>query len=94
MTALFIQIFLIACVGCNAFNAIVFSRREASCWRGPPSWLHSSEDDDPDLPLLNEDDRNDSALESGLTKENLPFQTDGGVIMPEGGANPCVIKVS
>lgn len=23
----------------------------------------------------------------------LPFQTDGGVIMPEGGANPCVIKV-
>ena len=23
-----------------------------------------------------------------------PFQTDGGVIMPEGGANPCVIKVS
>ena len=22
-----------------------------------------------------------------------PFQTDGGVIMPEGGANPCVIKV-
>lgn len=24
---------------------------------------------------------------------NAPFQTDGGVIMPEGGANPCVIKV-
>jgi len=23
----------------------------------------------------------------------MPFQTDGGVIMPEGGANPCVIKV-
>lgn len=22
-----------------------------------------------------------------------PFQTEGGVIMPEGGANPCVIKV-
>lgn len=24
---------------------------------------------------------------------STPFQTDGGVIMPEGGANPCVIKV-
>lgn len=23
----------------------------------------------------------------------VPLQTDGGVIMPEGGANPCVIKV-
>jgi hypothetical protein len=22
-----------------------------------------------------------------------PFQTEGGVIMPEGGANPCIIKV-
>jgi hypothetical protein len=29
-----------------------------------------------------------------LQRESLPFQTDGGVIMPEGGANPCVIKVS
>ncbi|KAL3789022.1 hypothetical protein HJC23_008169 [Cyclotella cryptica] len=28
-----------------------------------------------------------------LKRESLPFQTDGGVIMPEGGANPCVIKV-
>ena len=30
----------------------------------------------------------------GLSSMSNPFQTDGGVIMPEGGANPCVIKVS
>lgn len=38
----------------------------------------------------------DAAVGSGAgygVSERLPFQTDGGVIMPEGGANPCVIKV-
>jgi len=59
--------------------------------------MDQSKDDDEDLDVysssssLSEDDvRN----KNGLTKENLPFQkTDGGVIMPEDGANPCVIKV-
>ena len=59
----------------------------------------SNDDDEEDLDVyssssssLSEDDvRN----KNGLTKENLPFQkTDGGAIMPEDGANPCVIKVS
>ena len=58
----------------------------------------SKDDDEEDLDVysssssLSEDDvRN----KNGLTKENLPFQkTDGGAIMPEDGANPCVIKVS
>ena len=95
MTALFIQIFFIACVGCNAFNAVVLSRRAAtSCRTGPPSLLYSSEDDDLDSLLSSEDERDNLVVDSGLTKERLPFQTDGGVIMPEGGANPCVIKVS
>ena len=57
----------------------------------------SKDDDEEELDVnsssssLSEDDvRN----KNGLTKENLPFQkTDGGAIMPEDGANPCVIKV-
>lgn len=47
--------------------------------------------------LLSDDDESsssDGAVGDNLKKESLPFQTDGGVIMPEGGANPCVIKVS
>jgi hypothetical protein len=56
--------------------------------------LHLSSDDDIDS-LLSEDSKEpENAVKSSLMKENLPFQTDGGVIMPEGGANPCVIKVS
>lgn len=48
----------------------------------------SSKDD-----FLEFDDENiDDILDDSVAGE-LPLQTDGGVIMPEGGANPCVIKV-
>ncbi len=44
-----------------------------------------------------EDDFSDfdteSASQSKQQQQQSVFQTEGGVIMPEGGANPCVIKV-
>eukprot|EP00579_Thalassiosira_antarctica_P012605 CAMPEP_0201912338 /NCGR_PEP_ID=MMETSP0903-20130614/3037_1 /ASSEMBLY_ACC=CAM_ASM_000552 /TAXON_ID=420261 /ORGANISM="Thalassiosira antarctica, Strain CCMP982" /LENGTH=205 /DNA_ID=CAMNT_0048447281 /DNA_START=295 /DNA_END=909 /DNA_ORIENTATION=+ len=62
-----------------------------------------------DLDLLVQDDVDDLGSSASSTSSSsygsnvvggvvvgsggLPFQTDGGVIMPEGGANPCVIKV-
>ncbi|KAL3811943.1 hypothetical protein ACHAXA_007223 [Cyclostephanos tholiformis] len=41
------------------------------------------------------DDEDDDVGGGGSTTmpPMMPFQTDGGVIMPEGGTNPCVIKV-
>lgn len=59
----------------------------------------SKDDDDEELDLYSSSSsllsEEDARNKNGLTKENLPFQkTDGGAIMPEDGANPCVIKVS
>jgi hypothetical protein len=56
--------------------------------------LRLSSEDDIDALLADDDNEPENVVKNSLMKENLPFQTDGGVIMPEGGANPCVIKVS
>ena len=61
--------------------------------------VDQSNDDDEDLDVYSSSSslssEDDVRNKDGLTKENLPFQkTDGGAIMPEDGANPCVIKVS
>ena len=47
---------------------------------------------DSEAPLNNIDDIGSRAVaNTGLSSGG--YQTEGGVIMPEGGANPCVIKV-
>ena len=47
---------------------------------------------DSEAPLDNVDDIGSRAVaNTGLSSGG--YQTEGGVIMPEGGANPCVIKV-
>jgi hypothetical protein len=48
------------------------------------SELFAATNDDDDL--ISNDDVNDISGSGGM-------YTQGGVIMPEGGANPCVIKV-
>ncbi|KAL3766377.1 hypothetical protein ACHAW5_000916 [Stephanodiscus triporus] len=53
------------------------------------SMTKAAEDDFSDF---DEEEEEDDDLTT-TTTTNVPFQTDGGVIMPEGGANPCVIKV-
>jgi len=48
--------------------------------------------DSEEEPLNNVDDIGSRAVaNTGLSSGG--YQTEGGVIMPEGGANPCVIKV-
>ena len=52
------------------------------------SKLYSTPNDDDD----NVDEEEESRLDSRSTVGRGMY-TEGGVIMPEGGANPCVIKV-
>lgn len=54
------------------------------------SKLFSTPNDDNDDD--NVDDEEESRLDSRSTVGRGMY-TEGGVIMPEGGANPCVIKV-
>ena len=96
MTPLLAILSLSALPQLAAFSCSNYVNR-AVCLSAPaPALLLSTDDNADDLDSLLSDDGDSSEnLASGfdLTKENLPFQTDGGVIMPEGGANPCVIKV-
>ena len=57
-------------------------RHQSSLFSTPPQDGFLEVDDEEDA-----DDVFDGSVARG------PLQTDGGVIMPEGGANPCVIKV-
>lgn len=95
MPPLFTLLFVSALPQLAAFSCTNYVGRSA-CLR-PTSVLFLSADAADDLDSLLSDDGGSSSENTvsdyGLTKESLPFQTDGGVIMPEGGANPCVIKV-
>jgi len=90
---------------CQITAAIPFQQLQQQhnrCYKSSSSVLYMSdnlEDFDDDLlsdseeePLNNVDDIGSRAVaNTGLSSGG--YQTEGGVIMPEGGANPCVIKV-
>lgn len=96
MTPLFALLFSFLLPQLAAFSCSNHVSRPA-CLRPTSALFLSTDGDADDLDsLLSDDDSSSSeklVSDFDLTKENLPFQTDGGVIMPEGGANPCVIKV-